>query len=497
MNKNNRHFKLHIYNKLFSKIFLYYILMILLFAVLISSIFIETYSENTMKVFYKQQISQARNISSQVKEYIINNDTDTYTVYLNIIDSNFSSDIWIISNPDAKNPMGTEWENTILVSDTLQSSVKKVLKAAFNGKEAKTSNFNAIYDITMLTVGVPIKLSENEEAIGAVLVNSEIEGQKVIIRTNKMLIIVSVMVSLVLSFFIAFIFAKKLAKPISQMRMTANGLAEGNYNLHTNINRVDEIGELANSIDILANRLETAKKERENMEQMRRDFFANVSHELRTPITVVRAYAETLIDGIITDKEKIFQYYGRILSECKGMERLVGDLLLLSKMDNPDFKIEKEPINIVQVFNDIIRNAMELSKIKNIEIIFNSDKDIYMILGDYDRLRQMFMIIFDNAIKFSKEFSKVYINLSGEDKIKISIKDEGVGISKEELPHIFDKFYKSKLRQNAKGSGLGLAIAQKICIKHNGNIEVFSQKDKGTEFIFKFDCYKEENKSKL
>lgn len=110
-----------------------------------------------------------------------------------------------------------------------------------------------------------------------------------------------------------------------------------------------------------------------------------------------------------------------------------------------------------------------------------------MMLGDYDRLRQMFMVIFDNAVKFSKENSTIYIKITSMEIIRISIKDEGVGISEEELPYIFEKFYKSKLRQNANGSGLGLAIAKQIAIKHNGQIEVLSELGKGTEFIFTFD----------
>ena len=197
---------------------------------------------------------------------------------------------------------------------------------------------------------------------------------------------------------------------------------------------------------------------------MRMDFFANVSHELRTPITVIRAYTETLVDGVVTDEEKVRQYYERMLLECKRMERLVGDLLLLSKMQNPDFMVEKEPVNLM---------------------------DIYMVEGDYDRLRQMFLVIFDNAVKFSPENSTVHVTFSEYEKkdgarVYVSIRDEGIGISKEELPNIFEKFYKSKLRQNAKGTGLGLAIAKQIALKHGSDIKVLSEVGKGTEFVFEF-----------
>lgn len=107
-------------------------------------------------------------------------------------------------------------------------------------------------------------------------------------------------------------------------------------------------------------------------------------------------------------------------------------------------------------------------------------------MGDYDRLRQMFLVILDNAIKFSKEGDDILIRLYKGEKLHVSIRDYGIGISKEELPNIFDKFYKSKLKQNAKGSGLGLAIAKEIAMKHGGTIEVKSEPGMGTEFKFSF-----------
>ena len=109
-----------------------------------------------------------------------------------------------------------------------------------------------------------------------------------------------------------------------------------------------------------------------------------------------------------------------------------------------------------------------------------------MMLGDYDRLRQMFLVILDNAVKFSPENSVVYIRITCDEQIAVSIRDEGIGISEEEQKYIFEKFYKSRLRQNAKGSGLGLAIAKQIALKHGGTIDIRSEVGKGTEITFTF-----------
>ena len=253
---------------------------------------------------------------------------------------------------------------------------------------------------------------------------------------------------------------------------------------------------LENNLDDLSKRLYKAKTERENQEQLRMDFFANVSHELRTPITVMRGYTETLNDGVITDEVMVNEYYRKMLIECRSMERLVGDLFILSKMQNPDFKIEKEPVSIRQVFGDVLRSAREIARKKNITItqkLSVDDEEPCMILGDYERLRQMFMIIIDNAVKFSYESGEIIISIEKritpkkQVKIYVSIQDFGVGISKEALPYIFEKFYKSKLKQNQKGTGLGLMIAKQIALRHGCDIMVESEIEQGTKFSFEFE----------
>ena len=153
-------------------------------------------------------------------------------------------------------------------------------------------------------------------------------------------------------------------------------------------------------------------------------------------------------------------------------------------MQNPEFQIEREPVSVVQVFEDVIKSAKKLSEDKNIDIRFGSNDEYGFVMGDYDRLRQMFMVIIDNAVKFSYNDSHIDINIDKRDKLYISITDYGIGIPADALPNIFDKFYRSKLQMNEKGSGLGLAIAKSIVTKHGGTIEVESKEGEGTTFTF-------------
>lgn len=479
-------FKIH--NKLFWRVYLYFGLMLSVFGVLIGFIFMKLYEKNTIETYHKQLSEQGERIANNISKYVMDEDIQQYNTYREVLEQQNSetTDVWIVSNPNAKKPMKEKYENAKITEDDLTKDARRVLNNAYHNAEDYSNSFDDNYGKVMMCVGNPIH-DTGGNVIGAVLMYGYVENQQQVIQSSKNVIITSILVALLISFIIAILFARQLSMPITRMKETAMELAEGNYENKTNIRQHNEIGELAATLDVLSERLQENELERKNMEQMRMDFFANVSHELRTPITVMRGYTETLVDGFVKEEEKKKQYYSRMLQECKGMERLVGDLLILSKMQNPDFIIDAEPVNLVQIFDDIVRNASVMSMKKNITIQMTKDNECCMMMGDYDRLRQMFMVIVDNAIKFSEESSTIYIKLCSQEKLRVSIKDEGHGISEEELPYIFEKFYKSKLRQNATGSGLGLVIAKQIAIKHGGEITVSSNETEGTTFEFVFD----------
>lgn len=486
-----------IYNRISFRVYLYFAIIICLFAATLGVMFVQLSESNSKATYRERLLNKGQSIAGILHDYMVYENYDEYSAFLMTLKKIETSemDIWIVNNGDEESPM-KDLADTDLTNIELNKSIKSVLDQSLAGNVTDKVYYSDIYKETVMSIGIPV-YDDKEEVVGAVLLHAPIRGQARLIETSVRMILISAVTALLVCFAVAFFFARKLTKPISKMRITALGLAEGDYSLKINSNQKDELGDLARIFDILSERLAQSEEERKNLEQMRLDFFANVSHELRTPITVIRAYTEMLIDGIITDPDKIASNYDRMLKECKGMERLVGDLLLVSKLQNPDFAVEKEPINLIQIFDDIVRNATAICLKKNITLNISKDNESVMMLGDYDRLRQMFMVIFDNAVKFSKENSTIYIKITSMETIRISIKDEGVGISEEELPYIFEKFYKSKLRQNANGSGLGLAIAKQIAIKHNGQIEVLSELGKGTEFIFTFDHMKDQRELEL
>lgn len=465
-------------------------------AVLISAIYINLYESSTTQTYQERQIRSADEVANQIQKYAFTEDIDGYQSYMKFLENSENGetkDIYVLVDRERtkENSIEEVYSNVDIDDIELTKEGKDAIEKAFLGYTDCQQGYSPIYEMDILYVAAPI-LDNSGHVAGVVLMNCFVEKNQSTINARKNLVIYSVLAALIISFVVALAFARNLSKPIIDMTKVALKMSHGDYGVRTSAMPRNELGILSRSLNVLAEKLEKTETERQNAEQMRMDFFANVSHELRTPITVVRGYAETLVDGVVKNEEKKQQYYDRILNECKGMERLVGDLLTLSKMQNPDFAVEREPVNLIQVFHDLTKNLKVICKNKDISLRLKNDKDYYMVLGDYDRLRQMFLVILDNAIKFSPEGSDVEITITeSEQQVKIEILDHGIGISNEELPYIFEKFYKSKLRQNATGSGLGLVIAKYIAMKHDGTIMVDSEVGKGTKFTFLFQSVEE------
>lgn len=457
-------------------------------------IYMNLYERRTFSSFHKEWEDTAFRVAKSVSYIAAAEDKKGFLAYLETIKTMIdpkTTDVWIIANEDSEFALSPDYTNSS-VGNSFPKDLLVIIEKAFDGKASYNTGFDSVFGYATLRVAVPIK-DVGGNVSGAVVVFSQMQTQTEILNASKSMIVKSSLVALVMSIIIAMIFAQQISGPVTKMKKVALKLAEGDYETHIDCKLKGEIEELASALDTLSEKLKENEEMRKNMEQMRSDFFANVSHELRTPITVMRGYTEMLVDDVISNEDKKKQYYQRMLKECTTMQRLVGDLLTLSKMQNPEFEMEMEPIRVSQIFEDIIRSGNVLADKKNITIDLEEDGEDKgaMILGDYVRLRQMFMVIIDNAVKFSHEDGNIHILIKNADNMVVSIRDEGIGISEQELPFIFDKFYKSKLRQNAQGSGLGLVIAKQIALRHNCRIKVESEVEKGTTFYFTFDKYKD------
>jgi len=226
--------------------------------------------------------------------------------------------------------------------------------------------------------------------------------------------------------------------------------------------------------------------EQEKIDLERREFVANVSHELRTPLTTMRSYLDALAEGAWKDEEIAPNFLDITQTETERMIRLVNDLLQLSKMDSVDYRLSREWVNFPVFFNRII-DRFEMTKNQNVTFVREIPEDAMFVEVDEDKITQVLYNIISNAMKYSPEGGTITFRTKEmEDKITISISDEGVGIPKDNLDKIFDRFYRVDKARTRKlgGTGLGLAIAKEMVNAHGGRIWADSVEGKGTTIYF-------------
>lgn len=298
---------------------------------------------------------------------------------------------------------------------------------------------------------------------------------------KKQLIYMTILV-IVLAIVISVFLSKIISRPILDITKKAKRLAKGNYDIVFEKNGVQEIDDLADSLNYL-------EEEVSKTDQYRRDLMANVSHDLKTPLTMIKAYAEMVRDISYKDKKKREEHLNVIIEETDRLNVLVGDILTLSKMQSNSDVMNIEEFSLNDEINSIIKRY-EILKINEDYDIQVKMPDNCMVKADKAKINQVIYNLVNNAINYTGVDKKVVINISDMKKnYLVEIIDTGKGIDKEELEHIWDKYYKNDKnhKRNVVGTGLGLSIVKNILELHNFEYGVKSEKDKGSTFYFRID----------
>ncbi|HSI66153.1 MAG TPA: ATP-binding protein [Planococcus sp. (in: firmicutes)] len=271
-----------------------------------------------------------------------------------------------------------------------------------------------------------------------------------------------------------FLLSRLITMPLIRMKQATEQLSKGNNQVKLTIDRNDELGELANAITTLSNDLDRMKNERN-------EFLASISHELRTPLTYIKGYADIASRPDASEAEKE-EYMAIIQEETAHLTRLIRQLFELAQLDHNKFAINKEYFSVDMLFksvSDLVRPAFEE---KRITLSIVSDPDISAFI-DPERIQQVLLNVLDNARKHSPEGTRVTLRgIRDEEKVVISISDEGEGIPEDDVPYVFERLYrvdKSRSRESG-GSGIGLAIAKEIVESHGGSITLESERGQGT-----------------
>ena len=292
----------------------------------------------------------------------------------------------------------------------------------------------------------------------------------------KQLIIVTVIVFL-LSFIISFVLSKRLSDPLISLSKQTKGFAKGDFT--TEINDKSNILEL----NELSDTLNYTRKELCKTDELRRDLMANVSHDLKTPLTMIKAYAEMASDLHAKSKVKRNDDLNIIISEVDRLTLLVQDILDLSKMQSDIESLKLEEFDLIPFIENILTKYQYLQEVEHYKFHFTTDYKEYIVSADPKKLEQVIYNLINNAINYTGEDNQIYITLSNH---KVEIKDTGKGIKEEDLPYIWDRYYKNqkKHKRNVVGTGLGLSIVKQILEAHHFPYGVTSKLGEGTTFYF-------------
>ncbi len=225
--------------------------------------------------------------------------------------------------------------------------------------------------------------------------------------------------------------------------------------------------------------------EMKSMQTMRRELVGNISHELRTPIAGIKAMVETLKDGAIKDEQVAVDFLSRIDREVDHLTQMIAELTELSRIEAGKEKLRMEPVRLDYLIDEVVERLATLAQRHQVTLTADLPGDIPAVMADSDRIKQVLVNLVHNAVKFNRPGGKVTITATaGTELLTVSVSDTGIGIPKEELPHIFERFYKADKARTTQGTGLGLAIVKHIVQAHGGNVRAESEEGKGSTFSF-------------
>lgn len=367
--------------------------------------------------------------------------------------------------------------------DTNNLKLNKVIEnfdiTDFGNKYYMVGNFNGNFSSETLSVVIPIV--GNFKTEGYILLHTDTES----IRekgSNQLHVIYMTFVAIFgLSTIILLIFNFVVFFPLTKISAAAREYAKGNltYDGLKNFTSEDEIGRLGVSLNYMASKLN-------DLEEDERKFISNISHDFRSPLTSIKGYIEAIKDGTIP-YEMQDKYLNIVLFETERLTKLTQNLLTLNAWDNKSGRLNLTDFNLYELIKPIIATFNGKCDKKHITIDLTLGSKDYWVSADRGKIEQVIYNLLDNAIKFSHNDSSIAIDIRDKnEKIFISIKDSGIGIPKDSITKIWDRFYKTDLSRgkDKTGTGLGLSIVKEIINAHGENINVISTEDVGTEFIF-------------
>ena len=392
------------------------------------------------------------------------------------ISESIDADIFIVDNT-GKCLYCTEGDDCIHYSNPLPSYV---LAATASGEFFESGTMEGYYADGYYTAGVPIMSPDGTSINGFCYASTHSTFVTELPLTFMKIFLTAAVITLVIVIIFVISMSYSMVRPLRQMSSAAKKFAVGDFSVRLNVTTNDEIGELANTLNYMADSLSAS-------EGMRRTFIANVSHELKTPMTTIAGFIDGMLDGTIPRENQ--RYYMNVVSnEVKRLSRLVTSMLSLSRIDNGELKIHPAQFELLSTIVSILAGFEQKICERELEITGLEDFGNIKVFADPDLMYQVIYNLIENAVKFTDE--KGAINFAVEETrydISVMITNTGAGIPPEDIRFVFDRFYKTDKSRSVdkKGMGLGLFIAKTIMRLHGGDIYVESRVDEFTRFTFR------------
>ncbi|MBQ2956167.1 MAG: HAMP domain-containing histidine kinase [Clostridia bacterium] len=391
------------------------------------------------------------------------------------IRENYGAEVWLVNANGSYAVVGSEKYGEQITEQHVLEQIWRVL----SGYEIRVQGLLDELGDSMVTIGVPWYGSGmfSGRVMGAVLLHISVDSLKVDYSDLVRYAIVAGVVAMMIGTLLAWLIARRQSQPLKAINEAVTAFAGGDFERRVEIRGDNEMTQLGASFNKMA-------EEISNLDQSRRNFVANVSHELRSPMTCIQGYVQGMMDGTISDEERP-KYLQTVLSETQRLTKLVGELLDLSRFESGKIPMNMTVFDVDELILSVLFKYEQKIEDKEIMVDIAFREQPCYVRADADRITQVVTNLIDNAVKFTREGGQLTVWTHAVDSLAyVTIKNEGTGIPAEDLPFIFERFYKvDKAHTSGKGTGLGLSIVKKILEQHEQNITV-SASGSMTSFMF-------------
>ncbi len=465
-------------NTLFKKQFFMQSLVLIISFVLLGAGLTRAFSSFFLEQRQELLIDQSKKVAKTFKQvYFLEGRYGLLALQneIEILENYLDASFIFVDNEDTikiiSSDIDTKWLNQKINLD-------KIIDQSEDGEfyEIK-GTLDGIFKETMVSIGRPMNI--NEQYLGTIFINTPVTDLLITVEKSYQIIILFTVFAIIVAFILVYLFSKKISLPLIEINKAAKIMASGNFKKRIYINSKDEIGQLATILNDMAQSLD-------EQEKRRREFISNISHDIRSPLTSMRGFLQAIIDGTIPEEKKE-KYINIVLEETERLTILANNILDINKLEDMDSKDRSVTFDINELIRRVIISfeARVINKKLDIKISF-AEKETF-VFADVEKIQRVVYNLIDNAIKFTENNKSIFISTNVKsNKVFVSIKDEGPGISIEEQKRIFDRFYKSDYSRgkDKKGSGLGLSIVKEFILSQGESIELKSELNKGSEFIF-------------